>query len=660
MSFLKFFCKITIGVFFAKTCDFYMLREERSMHRIFKRRWFRRSARRSLTAVVSAALVLSVMQVPVYAGQDSDGSVRVEADGTSVSETYEEVDYTGGDGKDAVVVSSDNGGDASVSTTDINALSLTPHEEPVLNNYGLDIESEHNSQSSASSHNVTSMGSGLRAYSADGGSASARINGDIWAKGDGIRSVTNWDSTNNISVIGDVTGNLDGLRVSRSTGQTDIEIGGSVCGARTGIDIPEYSATDGTLNVTVGGEVYGAAKDGVYAYAQDGANVNVDIAGSVEGGRQGVYVENGHYPVEDYPGEIGGNISIKTGDITGQEDGIWTGTYMNGVTDLAANGNITGSRNGIYAINEATTNIEVTGDVKGNGNFGIHGNSYEGKLSVVVDGTVSGKKAGVYTSNDGNSFDLAVWKIDLNEDKHAAVKINDDDMLVPNEEFESRIKYLVKLSQPESGATLTVTDENGNALSTIESMGNTYEYAYEGSTVLLKVNVNHGYKLTGAFNNDGASVPLLQDAGGNYYIQVQKGGGVLLSVTLDRVPVPDSVSTNEVVPSVNEQPPVIAGAPACSCSCCTPGECSVMVSQITSAPIGGSVSLWATAGSCLCPCLVSALLARADLTVTIMFATGGTAYSVTIPAGADLGSLVNASGGIDLATLATAFTCSPI
>ena len=61
-----------------------------------------------------------------------------------------------------------------------------------------------------------------------------------------------------------------------------------------------------------------------------------------------------------------------------------------------------------------------------------------------------------------------------------------------------------------------------------------YDTATEGSTVTLKVKVPDGYTLTGAYNGEGEKIALEKDADGNYYVVVPRGGGVYLSVELEK------------------------------------------------------------------------------------------------------------------------------
>ena len=97
----------------------------------------------------------------------------------------------------------------------------------------------------------------------------------------------------------------------------------------------------------------------------------------------------------------------------------------------------------------------------------------------------------------------------------------DNDRVLTGEdvEFEKTINYIIKVEQPAEGATLSASQGT----------------AHEGENVALRIDLQDGYTVTGAFGDEGKSLPLLKDASGNYYVVVPKGGGVYLSVTLDKI-----------------------------------------------------------------------------------------------------------------------------
>jgi len=94
--------------------------------------------------------------------------------------------------------------------------------------------------------------------------------------------------------------------------------------------------------------------------------------------------------------------------------------------------------------------------------------------------------------------------------------------------------YIAKVEQPSKGGTLKAVDPNGSDLS------KSYDFpvAHEGDKVILKANLQSGWKIKAAYNGKGANKQQLsKDKNGNYYIIVPKGGGINLSADLEKEPI---------------------------------------------------------------------------------------------------------------------------
>lgn len=187
---------------------------------------------------------------------------------------------------------------------------------------------------------------------------------------------------------------------------------------------------------------------------------------------------------------------------------------------------------------EDTTRIEVVGDVTAEEGGIVIDMPYEkSKMDVIVDGTVSGELASVLlderTVTDGVT--LTVWAIEENENGNLAERYHsymDDkgewqyELLGADEEFEQEIQYIIKVEQPELGELWTE--------GTYDYEG--YNVAHQGDEVTMKVNLPFGYRVKNAFNGTDTKVKLGRNSKGQYYLTVPRGGGVMLSVTLERVP----------------------------------------------------------------------------------------------------------------------------
>lgn len=187
---------------------------------------------------------------------------------------------------------------------------------------------------------------------------------------------------------------------------------------------------------------------------------------------------------------------------------------------------------------EDTTRVEIVGDVTAEEGGIVIDMPYEkSKLDVIVDGTVSGELASVLlderTVTDGVT--LTVWAIEENENGNLAERYHrymDDkgewqyELLGADEEFEQEIQYIIKVEQPELGELWTE--------GTYDYEG--YNVAHQGDEVTMKVNLPFGYRVKNAFNGTDTKVKLGRNSKGQYYLTVPRGGGVMLSVTLERVP----------------------------------------------------------------------------------------------------------------------------
>ena len=183
-----------------------------------------------------------------------------------------------------------------------------------------------------------------------------------------------------------------------------------------------------------------------------------------------------------------------------------------------------------------------------------------------MDGTLSGKTQSVLVSEETVSDDLTltVWEIKANEDGNLVERITefDEDGEVAATEadktIEKKIQYIIRIEPTQTGIITTkgTTQYEG------------YNVAHEGDTVTLKVNVPEGYSLKNAFNGTDTKVQLLQDENGEYYLVVPRGGAVMLSVELEKIPDPD--------PQPQPQP---AGQPAAQ----TTPKAAVKAAQDTAA-----------------------------------------------------------------------------
>ena len=159
----------------------------------------------------------------------------------------------------------------------------------------------------------------------------------------------------------------------------------------------------------------------------------------------------------------------------------------------------------------------------------------EGSFDILITGTLETEGTPVLISEKvtPENVSITVWKIDgavkdAEGEEHVVAEgtpgtepktITDD-----SREVERSIHYIIRVEP---------SQQDMIGLSGTEEVHG-YDTATENSTVTLKVRVPDGYTLTGAYNGEGEKIALEKDADGNYYVVVPRGGGVYLSVELEK------------------------------------------------------------------------------------------------------------------------------
>ena len=349
--------------------------------------------------------------------------------------------------------------------------------------------------------------------------------------------VAHSDSQGSVKVDGDI--DLDASGKNAESEEKSIDSTGSAVEVYT--DASASVDVSGDVNVSVSGT--NAVANGVGGMTWGS---NSDITITVDGD---VIVTS-----EDSRAR-GVNISVDDSDSTGlleiggdvvAEGKNWViGVQMDALNGGEATAKIGGdikatssAEEGIgisTAVSDGSNIIQVGGDVYGSTN-GLEVGSYsEGTIDVVIEGTLSGDFYPVHVSGMGVNGDvtLTVWKIVPNKDQQYVGYNAVEEYMTAEQiekakndaaELEKNILYIIKLTQPNAGGSVSlggVSDSHG------------FDTAKEGDTVTLKASLQNGYKVAAAYNNGTALT--LKDADGNYYIVVPKGGGVSLSVLLEKI-----------------------------------------------------------------------------------------------------------------------------
>ena len=399
--------------------------------------------------------------------------------------------------------------------------------------------------------NVTSTGEkesvGAHAGAKEG-TATTTVNGDVKAEATaeegsvaGARAMTNEGTVTttvkgNVEVAGEqAVGAFSAAYMG--DGVANIVVGGDVKATGEAVYAVEAFAGKGTATTTVGGDVTATGEkdvNGAYVSAKNGGTATI---------------------------KIDGNVNANAANESGQAIGAYLFVDDDGAANLVVDGNVTAK--GTYSDGiivsmssgdedtTATANVTVSGDVTGANGLTIIKDkdsaaniTVEGALSAAgEDGTAILVGKDVTTDN----LNLTVWKIEPDADG-ALVKQQDWDpadghmiteITEETKAIEANIQYIIKVEPTQKNV-----------------FAGTQEIAKEGEIAMVKLTVPAGYKLNGAFTDEGKSVKLQKDNSGNYYVEMPRGGGVYLSASLSEIPaavVDLSVGNNSTVKVVDSQ-----------------------------------------------------------------------------------------------------------
>ena len=359
---------------------------------------------------------------------------------------------------------------------------------------------------------------------------------DVIAESHGEATVSTGDikvtSSSNIVATG-ADADARGGKATVNTGDITAEGRYPAVGASASVSSLGGEATVNVGNVTA----YSSEEEskGAEAVASGGtATVNAESLSATGNAATGINV------LTENDGTANVNV-VKAAD--GAEGGA-SGTEGQGAD--AENPAVKSDGTGISVENRGgTANVTVEGDVEA-GADGVVVSS-AGTSDVFINGTLSADQKAVVVDQQvtEDNLSLTVWKIETKDEDNDG---NADDFIPGSSNSsgnsgaaasggaaaftDSSIQYIIRVEQPTEGLAdnTKVTAEGAN-----NSTSHGYNVANEGETVTIKVTVKEGYKLTGAFNGEGAGRVAIteQDKDGNYYIIVPKGGGLYLSVTLE-------------------------------------------------------------------------------------------------------------------------------
>ncbi len=555
-----------------------------------------RIMRRRIAFILSTMMILTLMQVPVYAGTP----VNIAVDDTSPEE------------------------DKKVETGDVTI--EEDQNEPVavdVNDSGQELEVKTGSITNKSENGVA-----LHADVHDGADAVILADGPVDANGTGVNINTNSNSVADVTVSGDIKANTGTESSVSSNGESYLLVEGDITAQGEGV----YSASDGNgLSYTgVHGDIESSGDTAANLSAHDDGASTMYVTGNVTGELSGItlHADDGGYTGAAVEGNVSG------GELFGVDS--WSDA---GIVDVVVGGDITGGEVGILlnSKNNGENYVVSEGTVSGGKVAIAMQNSDIDPLQVVVWKAVPNDQGVIAAERKIEGF---------GED--AVVSYEE------NKELEAKIGYVIKVTQPEKGGTVRATAADGSQLAMVTGMSTDFlEYAYAGEKVLLKVDIAEGYEITAAYGDVGQQYPLEKDADGNYFIIVPRGGGVMLSVQLDLMSavVPVACSSSGDTPETTGG--VLAGSEA-------GGYSDADALAVINAGYGSTITIYTTVEAGLSSQVMDALAIRPDVTANVIYSVDGTSFCTVMPAGMSTGIARNASGGADIMTLIAAFGAAPI
>ena len=445
------------------------------------------------------------------------------------------------------------------------------------------------------------------------------------------------------------------VKVNADNGHTaTVTLAGIENESDTGGGIEVATQNYGEAVVTINGNVENRGYNGITQMASSKSEATVNVTGSVYSGLKGVWILG-----DNSDAEITVGRSVSASDI-----GVEALTSNPALTKVTVGEDVEGGNVGVWLNSyKGTINVSVAGDVSATDGFGAGIKSTiteQGEANVLVEGTITAQHGIEIDSYSTALPTVTAWKIVPNRDGNVAT----DGSGAVNTEMEAAIQYIIRVKQPQTGATISVTDENGDALVRVEGLNdNVWNVANEGNKVLVKIDVQNGYKVDRVYGDKNKTLPLVKDANGDYYVLVPKGGGVSISAVISHDSTPPAPAPQpQPQPSPQEESKTrentfgntnIEPIPAPAMSD------SQMIMMINSVAPGSTVTLGTLNGTGLSPAVVQAMLMRRDITIVVVYKAEDGTFKVVIPAGAELTPLINASGGIDFVNLGIAFGATP-
>lgn len=362
------------------------------------------------------------------------------------------------------------------------------------------VVSDREDSSEAAANSVTVSGSGEWVFAVyvdaeNGGTASASVANDVAVHA--LKGESEKGSAAGAELYASGSGSTAAAAVNGNV-NVEAEAGGACAVRETAIDGGKASCVvDGDLKAVSQGQ---ACVNGVSVQAV-GAQAAIAVDGAITAkGEHGYGIEAA---VSAADGNAASAVVTVLGDVSGADSAVMIRLSEASDPEEA---------------DASLVNVTVAGT--------LHAEAEEGAAVLIDDGIRP------------DNVKLTVWACELNKDGCVVEQgnFNDENQLAGaastevSREIEKNIQYIIRVEQPVNGAALKAVDKDGNAL----AKSGDYDVAREGDAVFLKIEVQDGYRVVGAFNGMGNKFALLRDAKGDYYVEVPRGGAVYLSAQVEK------------------------------------------------------------------------------------------------------------------------------
>lgn len=413
--------------------------------------------------------------------------------------------------------------------------------------------------------NVSAAGTGVEVIAYDYSSATSEVTGDITStesQSYGVIAETQAGAQKALAQTS--VGNVEapsGVKVEADGGTATV-VAKDVTATQVGDGTVESNlvSASGGMGFTLGQANFNA---GTVSSESNGLNIRVSPLGYVQANTGAIKAGNDGINARTW---FGAAVVVASA-VSSVNHGIYSHVEGDGAANIIdVDGNVESTGNSAIVIQNDKSGkamVLIANDAasaaesEGSGGLSFYSSDANAQAIALVMGVLSGYN-GIVLEQNGyekpqDTLDLTVWKVEANGGSIIKNKIEGAD----TDAFAKSVSYIVMVEQPIAGGTVRATKADGSPLdrkfsedaglygemldlyeqrtgkeaSLVDEVG--FAVTHETDKVLLKVDLEKGYKVAHAYNGMGERVELLVDDKGDYYLIAERGGGIYLSVELE-------------------------------------------------------------------------------------------------------------------------------